>query len=604
MALWSVVVPLPDLVVRHAVLRPRYGLTLLASLALWAAVLVVLGRLRAAARPLAFGLAMLFSAAVTLAVAGAQGYYLFFRTDLMSLEWEFALENPSWALVLARDATSGGQRALLVLVPTLLTAALLWLAGGFMAPGRRLRVAGGLALVLALSGGVTLYGKPLSADLLGLRAIVMGTRAHLLQGAHPRTLPAPQRIVLAERGPASRFDVLVILNESVGRREALGVGAQWPRSQAFLARHQGRAALFQRASASAGFTTVSLPSLLTGLEPGSSRDAYARAPLLWHQARANGLRTALISAQGFHISFFDQYFLGADRPDLVVTAPDYLQPVERVNELGVDDRLAIDAALAYVRQAPASPPYFMLLQLNATHWPCWTPTLGTGRWRDGGPSSRPDPARCEAATRFLDEEMVRLLAELEATGRLERTLVIVTSDHGEVFRDDRPMRRQSFLEDVLGIPFFVHLPEALLDRAPALQQNSIQRISNLDVFPTLLDAWGEWPLPESPVRPGLGGHSLLQPLPARLVIASNDSPIGKEPEGFAIYQEPFKWVVTETAGARLFNLEADPDERVDLSAQAPPAVLESLRRVLARRGDLREMARRLAPGLEEPAVQR
>lgn len=91
----------------------------------------------------------------------------------------------------------------------------------------------------------------------------------------------------------------------------------------------------------------------------------------------------------------------------------------------------------------------------------------------------------DAGIRELDERIGELRAALEARGLLDRTLIVLTSDHGEELMDHGKVGHGGTLyEEVLRIPLMIHLPggaEARKVEAPA-------RL--LDVYPTVLAAAG------------------------------------------------------------------------------------------------------------------
>jgi len=592
--LWATFVLLPDLYVRGRRVGPSYPLAALGSLVMWALAIAVVARVRSRGRVLLFAIAVPFAAISTFAVGGAIGYHAFFKKDVLSLEWQYALENPRYAWVLATESMTPVDRIAFLLAPVVLSALLIRVASASPALRRdaiRLHPAVFPSGITACATAMLFCRTP-SADLVGLRAVVLGTYKYVVRGGCPRTLPPPRRVRVAAAPPRIQPDVLLIINESV-RADALS-SEQAPETWAFLQAHADRAVRFPHASSAATYTCVSVPTILTGLGPGAPRDDFATAPLIWQVARARGYKTALFSAQEYSIDFFSQYFLEADAPDVARTAPDYTKPIARVNEMGVDDALAVDAAIRFIDSLPAEQHFFMVLQFNSTHWPCWAPGLGVGAWRDGGSFRGLDPARCAAATRYVDEQASRLLAALQLAARLDEALVIATSDHGEVFRRDRPPRRSSFYDDVLAVPFWIHLPRALLDRASVVRENAEARVSNLDIYPTLLDVWGNWPQTHSPK---LAGESLLRAIPeGRVLVSASDSTIGEETPGFAVFHGRWKWVVAEQLGAQLFDLHADPGEEHDLAAYAPPEELRVLRGELVRRPELLRMLTELAPG--------
>ena len=88
----------------------------------------------------------------------------------------------------------------------------------------------------------------------------------------------------------------------------------------------------------------------------------------------------------------------------------------------------------------------------------------------------------------VDAQVGRLLAGLDDLGMSEDTIVVVTSDHGEMLGDHDLMSKLGFFEQAFHIPLIV--------RYPALGESSVAgRVvdsftENLDVMPTLLDLIG------------------------------------------------------------------------------------------------------------------
>ncbi len=112
----------------------------------------------------------------------------------------------------------------------------------------------------------------------------------------------------------------------------------------------------------------------------------------------------------------------------------------------------------------------------------------------------------DAALASLDDEIGALMAWLRQRHILDRTLLIVTSDHGENIGDHGLMSHAYSLHDTL-----LHVP--LLVRYPALfppGQRVTHQVQLTDLFPTVLDVAG---LASPSVRQPLQGLSLLQPPP-------------------------------------------------------------------------------------------
>ena len=108
-------------------------------------------------------------------------------------------------------------------------------------------------------------------------------------------------------------DVLVIVNESIGRKQLFPWSPYGLKDTAvfhLLDAHADHSVWFRKATTVAPVTNVAFPAILTGLGPEAATASFKTAPLLWHDARAAGYTTALYSAQDYKYSFFGEYFLG------------------------------------------------------------------------------------------------------------------------------------------------------------------------------------------------------------------------------------------------------------------------------------------------------
>ncbi len=124
---------------------------------------------------------------------------------------------------------------------------------------------------------------------------------------------------------------------------------------------------------------------------------------------------------------------------------------------------------------------------------------------------------------YADALLGRLRRRFEAAGVWDRSLVVVTADHGRSFRPGSPTRRISHqndgVGDILRIPLFVKHPQ---QREGIVSDRNVETI---DILPTLLDALGG-ELPRE-----LDGRSLLDPAaPERsrkIAYAPHRSPEGR-----------------------------------------------------------------------------
>jgi len=92
---------------------------------------------------------------------------------------------------------------------------------------------------------------------------------------------------------------------------------------------------------------------------------------------------------------------------------------------------------------------------------------------------------------WTDRVIGAVVAKLEEIGAQERTLVVVAADHGEAFLEHGyEGHARNLYQEVASVPLVISLPFRL---SPGLRVK--EQISNVDIWPTLLDLVGLQPLP-------------------------------------------------------------------------------------------------------------
>lgn len=203
--------------------------------------------------------------------------------------------------------------------------------------------------------------------------------------------------------------------------------------------------------------------------------------------------------------------------------------------------------------------------------------------------------RYDNGVRYADQGLGALLRGLEQRGLLERTVLCVTSDHGETLTE-RPgcwFTHDPYLyEETLRVPLLFRFPKK---RFAGVRSRVLAR--GIDVLPTLVDAAGVEALE-------VQGRSLLAvlegsdaselPLFAQTqtrAAKESDLRLPKDQQGRwlehrqAIFDGRFKLIrQLEPERIELYDLERDPGELRDLSAD--PAGAAELKRLLGRLLDL------------------
>lgn len=191
------------------------------------------------------------------------------------------------------------------------------------------------------------------------------------------------------------------------------------------------------------------------------------------------------------------------------------------------------------------------------------------------------------AISYVDDHASRLLGVLRDTGRLDGTVVIVTSDHGEMLGERGAWYKMSFFEGSARVPLVV--------RAPALFQPGrvSAAVSTMDLLPTLVGLAhdGDPPHVVSP----LDGRSLLPHLsgaPGHDEVVAEYLAEGAIAPIVMIRRGRHKFIHSPADPDQLYDLASDPHERASLTgAPASSGLAEEFRREVTARWDLAALDR-------------
>ncbi len=173
------------------------------------------------------------------------------------------------------------------------------------------------------------------------------------------------------------------------------------------------------------------------------------------------------------------------------------------------------------------------------------------------------------AVSYVDDRIGELLRALESTGQRDDTIVIVTSDHGDMLGERGMWFKMSFFEWASRVPLIFHAPGRI---APARRA---QNVSLVDLLPTLLDLAGV----EGETTVPLDGRSLV-PLIENGDTAWPDTVLGEYlAEGavapmFMVRRDRHKYVACKADPPQLFDLAADPGELENLAGRREYAEAE------------------------------
>jgi len=177
-----------------------------------------------------------------------------------------------------------------------------------------------------------------------------------------------------------------------------------------------------------------------------------------------------------------------------------------------------------------------------------------------------------------DDQMGRLFAFLEETGRMRDTMIVITSDHGDYLGDHWLGEKDLFHDPSVRVPLIVYDPSAAADATRGTVSHAL--VEAIDLAATFIEAAGG-AVPDHIVE----GRSLLPFLHGQtpsdwrdfaiseydfsatgMAVALGLSP--RQARLFMVADERWKFIHSEGPGHRpmLFDTLNDPDELVDLGA--------------------------------------
>ena len=188
--------------------------------------------------------------------------------------------------------------------------------------------------------------------------------------------------------------------------------------------------------------------------------------------------------------------------------------------------------------------------------------------------------------RELDDNLGRLFTYLEECGRLDDTMIVFCSDHGDNMGDHWMGEKDLFYDCSARVPLIVYDPRR---EADATRGTTVDRlVEGVDLTPTFVEFFAGSPKPN--IIEGLSLQPLLhgQELPWREFCVSEYDYATRDArravgvdQGDArltmIFDGRWKYVHVEEMRPMLFDLESDPNELVDLGGD--PAFAEQVDRL-------------------------
>jgi len=352
-------------------------------------------------------------------------------------------------------------------------------------------------------------------------------------------------------------DIILVVSDAV-RWDHMSIQDYEHETTPNVAKRADEGAVFEQAYCAASNSRQSYRGLFTGIYPsiigtpestkwGTSFEE--RHGTIAELLRGAGYHTVAVSSQ--ERTFPEKHgaldgFEEIDRDPI---------PVE--NEKGRTVSFKVDRIISHLSDPEIDKPQFVWTHLLETHQPYPNGpdpvTFDSGRY-----------SKYDSSIRFVDSQMKRLLNFARGPTRREDTIVVFTADHGQAFEEHGvTLHGQTTYQEEIHVPFLFWGPEVEAGRYDT-------PIAHVDVVPTLLDVLG------LSVSEGFCGTSLADTLregaapPSDPVYVETIPDATRDHFATAYIDSPYKLMVHPKAeAAEIYNLQEDPGERIDLSAERP-----------------------------------
>jgi arylsulfatase A-like enzyme len=242
-------------------------------------------------------------------------------------------------------------------------------------------------------------------------------------------------------------------------------------------------------------------------------------------------------------------------------------------EWAYGDNWVADNAFELLGRKPKDRPWFLQINFPGPHDP-WDVTLEMKLEYDGVDfpaaveNDQDDPKAINwcrqnyaAMCTNIDTWVGRLLEHLERTGELDNTLIIYSSDHGEMLGDKAGWGKSKPFHASIGVPFVIWGPK--LGVAEGLTHRGPSEI--LDITATCLDFAG--------LEAGQMDSRSLRNVLAGATDEHRDVAITGLNSWRVAYDGRYKLVTDwQDKPRRLFDLETDPAESADIAGDHPEIV--------------------------------
>tara|TARA_B100000925_G_C22001998_1_gene471777 strand:+ start:1079 stop:2839 length:1761 start_codon:yes stop_codon:yes gene_type:complete len=276
----------------------------------------------------------------------------------------------------------------------------------------------------------------------------------------------------------SNYNVIILLSDAL-RMDALSVAKENKTvvDKSLQSFYEG-SLVFNFTVSPSNMTDSSMPSLVTSKSPFRKVNDFQSAYRMWDY---------FSSFNTFYLSTADVQFSSLDQ-SIQSQNLKFLDDLENINKslplldiLSNGDQLFLDSIISKL-----SPPFFGIWHMDGTHSYLYPPNNTLPKELKDFPDNK--------KRKYLHSvnEMSKTVKKIIDSVDLEKTIVVLTSDHGEGFGEHGAhFHYKDFHQESIRVPMIIHLPKSLkmslsAERLNCLQSNTEKITSTLDLFPTLL----------------------------------------------------------------------------------------------------------------------
>lgn len=347
------------------------------------------------------------------------------------------------------------------------------------------------------------------------------TNAFFQISAYPslkQTLGAQDLLAQIPTLPADAPNLVIFMHDSLRTKSLWSYGYNRDTDRVLAALIK-KSAIFKQAYSPSNYTDTSVPAMFTGIASDKHPDRIRENLRLWDYFSKDYF-TFYVVTQNPHFGKLVDFYSSVGLKQLWSA---YHDSGKVFNPDTVDDIESFKHMQDILRENKR---FFGVWHTQATHFP-YKQAQGFETW---GPCSLEYKGWPETLTNCYDNSITYISDLVQKTLQpmdLNKTIVIITSDHGEGFGEHGSyFHNQDLHNESIRVPLIIYIPPALFARLPAdWQKNYLDNVSKpvgtVDLVPTVIDLYSQLYGVKFPInRNEMSGQSLFTAQKNRVLIST------------------------------------------------------------------------------------